>query len=85
MSRINEVLKAGDRLFNALAGGYSTELFSSRCWRLRKFQPYGILRRLIDGFFFWQPNHCRKSFENEWARANTPPEYLGQSLPTDTP
>lgn len=78
MSRIAEVAKAADRLLNAVCGGYSTELLSSRCWRLRSIQPYQSMRRLIDGVFFWQPDHCQTSFENERVRANTPPEYLSQ-------
>ena len=81
MSRAREIAFALDRLLNAVCGGYSTDFLSSRCWRLRAYQPYKTLRPLIDHIFFWHVEHCRGSFENEKRRANTPPEYLQQDTP----
>jgi len=75
MSRLREVAVAFDQLANAILGGYSDETISARCWRLREARPYNILRPIIDGLFFWQPEHCRASYEAERARSQLPPEY----------
>ncbi|RZA26855.1 MAG: pseudouridine synthase, partial [Proteobacteria bacterium] len=63
MSRLREVALAFDQLANAILGGYSDETISARCWRLRAARPYSTLRPIIDGLFFWQPEHCRASYE----------------------
>lgn len=75
MSRLLEVAVAFDQLVNAVLGGYSDETISARCWRLRAARPYTILRPIIDGLFFWQPDHCRASYDAERARSQLPPEY----------
>lgn len=75
MSRLREVAIGFDQLLNAVLGGYASETISSRCWRLRGYQPYKALSRLIDATFFWQPNHCRASYEAQVARRNMPRDY----------
>lgn len=75
MSRLREVAVAFDQLANAILGGYSDETISARCWRLRAARPYSILRPIVDGLFFWQPEHCRASYEAERTRSQLPPEY----------
>lgn len=62
--RIKQILIALDQLLNATLGGYAGETLSSRCWRLRAEQPYAAARHVIDGLFFWQANHCEKSYLN---------------------
>lgn len=71
---MKQVLIAVDQLGNALLGGWADETISSRCWRLRARQPYTFFRAVIDGFFFWQAEHCRQSFEAERQRLQSPPE-----------
>jgi hypothetical protein len=73
--RLREIAIAVDQLANAVLGGYAAETMSSRCWRLREFRPYRFLRPLIDGLFFWQPEHCRSCYEALVARRNMPNEY----------
>lgn len=75
MSRAREVLIALDQLVNTIFGGYADETMSARCWRLRSFQPYATLRPIIDGLFFWDPDHCRTSYESEQQRTELPAEY----------
>jgi hypothetical protein len=75
MSRVREVLIAADQLLNAILGGWADETMSARCWRLRDYQPYTTLRPLIDGLFFWQSDHCRRSYESERIRAQLPTQY----------
>jgi hypothetical protein len=75
MSRLREVAVAFDQLCNAVLGGYASETISSRCWRLRGYHPYSVMRPAIDRLFFWQPNHCRASYEAQVARRNMPSDY----------
>jgi hypothetical protein len=75
MSRLREVAVAIDQLANAILGGYCTETISSRCWRLRDYRPYSTMRRVIDVLFFWQPNHCRASYQAQVLRRNMPADY----------
>lgn len=71
---MKQILIAVDQLGNALLGGWADETLSSRCWRLRHQQPYTFFRAVIDGLFFFQPEHCRMSFESERLRLQSPPE-----------
>lgn len=75
MSRAREVLVAIDQLANAILGGYCCETLSSRCWRLRDYNPYSFFRRLIDRIFFWQADHCRTSYDAQVQRRNMPSDY----------
>ncbi|MEO7494728.1 MAG: hypothetical protein ABIT83_17580 [Massilia sp.] len=75
MSRLREVALGVDQLLNAILGGYASETISSRAWRLRDRRPFRLLRPLIDGIFFWQPGHCKASYENQKARRNMPADY----------
>lgn len=63
---------AVDQLINACLGGFADETLSSRCWRLRYREPYSTLRAVIDGAFFWQSEHCRKSYDAEIKRTQSP-------------
>ena len=53
--------------------GLPHESLSSRTWRLRMYQPYKILRPIVDGLFFCTgPGHCERSYTNE---KNADPTY----------
>lgn len=71
-----QILVALDQLANAICGGYADETMSSRCWRLREFQPYKALRLVIDTILFFDPKHCETSYLNEIAR-----KYMPADLP----
>lgn len=75
MSRLREMAIAADQLLNTVFGGHADETISARCWRRREVRPYSTLRPVIDGLFFWQTDHCRKSYESERARSQLPREY----------
>lgn len=72
---IVNLLVAIDQLITALLGGWPDETLSSYAWRLEKQGKFfGFTRRLIDGFFFWQDQHCYHSMLAERLRLQTPPE-----------
>ena len=77
--KILQIAIAFDQLVNTFLGGYADETMSSRCWRLRDFQPYKILRPVIDTVLFFDPDHCETSYENEISR-----KYMPADLPTPT-
>lgn len=79
MSYLGRVLVAVDQLANAFLGGLPDETISARCWRRRADRPYSYLRPVIDGLFFWQADHCRKSHEAELERRQLPREYSNPS------
>ena len=68
-----------DRCVNVLLAGDYNETLSARAWRMQvKRQPYwGWTAAMIDGLFFWQPNHCQRQFDAEQAaRANPTPTMV---------
>ena len=72
-----QIIIALDQLFNTLCGGWADETFSARCWRLRdRGRGWMLARRVVDALFFFDPDHCRTSFEAEQRRAHLPPGML---------
>jgi len=60
------VLKALDRLGNALIGGNDKETLSSVAYRkYRDNKPYGFTMGIINELFFFQPNHCEISYSHD--------------------
>jgi len=77
MFRIKQILIAFDQFLNALLfGGWADETMSSAAWRMEQDGYFWgrFVRPLIDTLFFFQPNHCQKSFESERLRNQLPPE-----------
>lgn len=76
MSYVKNVLIGVDQVFNALLFGTPDETLSARAYRLA---PHSILwfwlMFAIDLIFFWQVNHCQKSYEAELLRKQLPKEY----------
>jgi hypothetical protein len=70
--KILQIAVALDQLVNTIFGGYADETMSSRCWRLREYQPYKVLRPAIDAVLFFDPRHCETSYLNEIARKYQP-------------
>lgn len=68
------LLVALDQLANTVLGGYPDETFSARAYRKALAgQPFWrLLRGLIDILFFWERDHCRKSYESELAQNHAP-------------
>lgn len=71
-----QVLIAIDQLFNTLASGYADETLSSRAHRMREkgHKYWKWTARFIDLVFFFDPDHCRTSYESERNRMQLPPE-----------
>jgi hypothetical protein len=65
MTRLKHILIALDQLVNAIFGGWPDETISSRAWRWEKDGVRSWPRGLIDALFFFDPDHCRESFESE--------------------
>jgi hypothetical protein len=66
-----------DQLFNTLTGGFADETLSSRAYRaeLNGARWGWCVRRLIDGLFFFDPNHCAVAFRSEMDRLHLPSEF----------
>ena len=67
---------AFDQFLNAfLCGGWADETMSSVAWRMeQEGRWFGFMRPVIDTIFFFDPDHCRTSFEAERNRSQLPPE-----------
>lgn len=68
-----QIAIAADQMFNAALGGYADETLSSRIYRNNQFCRKPLLRwklamKTVNGMFFWQKNHCQKSYESEQVR-----------------
>jgi hypothetical protein len=74
MNRAKAILIALDQLINAICGGWPDETVSSRAWRWEQSGRRAWPRRLIDRVFFFDPGHCRESFESERTGRQLPPE-----------
>lgn len=58
---------AFDQLVNALLLGFPDETLSSRAYRTEQDRKIlgMILRPVIDTVLWFDPNHCKKSYESE--------------------
>lgn len=66
---------AVDQLMNTFLIGHPDETFSARCWRREQEshkRRWVLLRKIIDSIFFFQPEHCRLSYESEQAGNHGP-------------
>lgn len=71
-----QIAIAADQLANTLVGGYADETLSARAWRLHAVsRGWRCARRVIDGLFFWQVNHCLSAYESERVKRHLPGEY----------
>lgn len=78
--RILNVLIALDQLayvILTLGAGHPDETLSAAAYRMEKAgKPWGcITRPLIDALFWFEPEHCRKSYDAEMRRSQLPAEY----------
>ena len=74
MTYWKKVFIAVDKLVNAVLAGWPDETMSSRAWRWEQDGVRAWPRRLIDRLFFWEPNHCRESYQSEREGRQLPPE-----------
>ena len=74
MTYVKAVLIAVDQLVNAILAGFPDETLSSRAWRWEHDGVRVWPRRVIDRLFFWEPNHCRESYQSEHEGRQLPPE-----------
>lgn len=76
MSYVKNVLIGVDQVFNALLWGSPDETLSARAYRLAPHSTLWFWSMFtIDLIFFWQVNHCQKSYEAEQLRKQLPKEY----------
>lgn len=68
------ILIAIDQLLNTLLGGWPDETLSSRCYRWARDGVRAWPRKLVNGLFFWQRDHCKSSYESEREGRQSPPE-----------
>lgn len=75
---MSQLLIALDQLLNTVfwikgdGFGFADETLSARAWRLR--DQSGAWRS-IDRLMFWDPDHCRTSYEAEVMRHHLPGHY----------
>lgn len=69
------ILVALTQFLNTLLGGYPDESTSSRLWRgyLQGNHFAALAAAFVDVLFFWEKDHCRKSYEAERSRYQLPP------------
>ena len=76
-----QLLIAIDQVFNVLIGlicfkkAWADETMSANAYRLEQERGRKWPRFLIDAIFFWQPNHCKTSYESEVMRKQLPKHY----------
>ena len=71
-----QLLIAIDQLGNALLAGYADETLSARAYRSQhKKRRWKVLRKVIDGIFFWEDEHCFNSYLSEKNRKHFPEYY----------
>jgi hypothetical protein len=68
-----QILIALDQLVNTMLGGWADETLSSRAWRFRFRRPW--IYKTVDSVFFWDANHCEKSYVSERERRQLPPQF----------
>lgn len=78
MSRAKRILIALDQLVNTLCNGWPDETISSRAWRWELKGKRSWPRKLIDALFFFDPDHCRESYESERIGRQLPPELRNE-------
>ena len=71
-----QVLLGKDQLGNPYAAGWADESISARAWRCQGMSyRWHWMRIIIDGLFFWQPNHCEQAWLDEKLRRQMPATY----------
>ena len=63
----------------AVGDAWADESLSARAWREERSgrRGWGRVRRAIDALFWFDPQHCRGSYEAEVERMQAAPEYRG--------
>ena len=76
MSYVKNLLIWADQGLNAVLAGSPDETLSARAYRLSSSSEFWFWSmKAIDLIFFWQTDHCRRSYEAEQARRHLPKEY----------
>lgn len=74
--QVKQVLIALDQLANTLLAGHADETLSARAYRLSRDRGRHWPRRVIDAIFFWDENHCERSYQSERLREHLPFDYV---------
>lgn len=78
---VNNLLSI-DQLANTLLWGEPDETISSRAWRcgVRAEKPkkrWRVARVIIDSLFWFDDDHCKRSYESELNRSHLPGSMRG--------
>jgi hypothetical protein len=79
------VLISVDQAVNALVGGSPDETLSSRTYRRAELDEKPKLlwkgfHRLVNGLFFWEPNHCYESYLVELKHLHDDTDFDGSKM-----
>lgn len=76
LGQLKQVLIAFDQLVNTLFLGWADETISARSYRLSdESYKWYVAMQFIDLLFFFEPEHCYKSYISEKQRKHLPIEY----------
>ena len=82
---LNFLITVDQCFFSVVTLGKSSpdETMSAAAWRLERDGRWAgrVFRPLIDGLFFFDPDHCRLSFESERNGSQLPSQYQVQEGP----
>lgn len=79
LHNLKQLLIALDQLANVLIAllcgykGWSDETLSAKAYRLELERGRTWARKLIDGLFFFDKDHCKESYESEVLKRQMPP------------
>jgi len=76
MTRSKAILIAIDQLLAAIITKYPDASLSAWAYVWERDGKRRWLRRLIDGLFFWESEHCYNSFLSERAQTQYPPWFF---------
>ncbi|MFQ9866922.1 MAG: pseudouridine synthase [Bilophila wadsworthia] len=83
MTYRKRTLIAVDQLLNTLLGGWPDETLSALL-PLGAGRGEAWPRRVVDGLFFWQREHCKSSYESEREGRQSPPELRTHVRPKNS-
>lgn len=76
MSSLLQIAIAFDQLVNTFIGGWADETISARLYRNKNNSWWwAAWYNIVNTIFFWQENHCRRSFSGEKLRKQLPHMY----------
>jgi hypothetical protein len=68
------LLVCASQMLNAALWGWPDESLSGRAHRQQDRRRWRVVRRALNGLFFWEPDHCEAAYFSEKTRRHLPPD-----------